>query len=96
MDGARDARGRVVPLRRGGAQLGHGGRRDPRWGGGGGRWGTRERGQGGRAERAAGVVDDGHGARAGAAAVAEAVMRLDRRVLLTGRDMRGISSPGRC
>jgi hypothetical protein len=64
MDGARHARPRVVPLRRGGAQLGYSGRRDACGSGGGGRQGTVERG--GRAEQGARVVDDG-----GAAAVAE-------------------------
>jgi hypothetical protein len=60
MDCARYARGRG----------GHGGRRDAWGSGGGGRWDTGERGRGGRAARAARVVDDRHGAGAGAAAVA--------------------------
>jgi hypothetical protein len=85
MDGARHARGRVVPLRLGGAQLGYSGRRDARGSGGGGRWGTVERG--GRAEQGARVVDDGPGGGAGATAVAEDVRRLDRRGSLIGRDV---------
>jgi hypothetical protein len=62
--------GRVVPLWRSGAQLGHSGRRDACGSGGGGRWGTGEQGRGGRAEQAARVVDDGHGTGAGTTAVA--------------------------
>jgi hypothetical protein len=88
MDGARHTRGRVIPLRR------SGGMADVETHTGVVVEDTVVPGSEGETGRACcTLVEDGHGASAVAAAVPEDVRRLDRRVLLTGRDMRGISIP---